>query len=76
MIRIQTWKADRLIAQTDIADEPAAERHIDAMLTEIHQGRHGNGTFRIEADHVDKYGLYQGLYFHTPPFAYPRAEAA
>lgn len=73
-VRVHLWKGERLVAVTDEADEPSAVRKIDLLLTEVHQGRYGPGTFEIDALWVDQQDLVlralaqlRGIAFPAPP---------
>jgi hypothetical protein len=80
MICIHLWRGDQLAAQlatalAAISDEEAAKRAIDQLITEVHAGKYGRGTYTINAFHSNDIGAHLRTFWDSPQFSYPRATA-
>ena len=77
MIRTQLFRHGIIRVEEKHPDPTSANRRIDALINEVHKGVHGNGEFRIYADHVNEHALFTGLFYETPTFFHPlRGETA
>ena len=76
MIRTQLFRHGMLRVEAKHPDPSTANRHIDALINEVHKGVHGTGEFQIHAAHVDEHDLFTGLFYTTPTFFHPVREPA
>ncbi len=71
MYRVQLYKESHLLEENNANTRPDAERAIDAMITAIHRGQHGAGSFRVAADRLSDVGGFVSLFFDSDTFYYP-----
>ena len=74
MIRTQLFRHGMIRVEEKHPDPTSANRHIDALINELHKGVHGTGEFQIHADHVNEHDLFTGLFYETPTFFHPCKE--
>lgn len=74
MFQIELYKEHRLLERCSESSEGNAMRAIDAMITAVHHGKHGNGIFRVNADQVNDLGFFQASLFDSDTFPYPVAD--
>jgi hypothetical protein len=63
MIKIFLYRYGRLCAEDQAATEKGADQALDRMITAVLQGRHGNGEFHLDAEHVNDIGAFQQRHF-------------
>lgn len=63
MIKIWLFRYGRLCAEDQAETEKAADRAIDRLITDVLAGRHGNGEFHIDAEHVNDVGGFVARHF-------------
>lgn len=74
MIRIQLFRAGipQPVKEETVLDEPAADKMIDHIITDVHQGTFGPGTFSLYAFASNDSGAHLQQYYAIERFTFPR----
>jgi len=69
-MRVELWNGDELVHDEPAADQAASNAAIDRIITEVHQGEHGEGDFTL-LSYREVNGLFAGECF-SGKLSHPR----
>lgn len=74
MLQIQLWRGDDLVSTRTADDTKEADKVIDQHINDVHDGKHGQGSFLLNAYHTGRLGVFIGQHWRSEGLRYTTTE--